>query len=131
MSVNFQINKTYTFNTLAPAILGSVFKNAVLESIHNYESASKIENVRVKYQQVYPALPVGSPSSPAGVTWYRFVTESGEKVMLADSMIDGSSASEVTGITFTVTVVNASSQDKANVAASMAHLGVDFAITDA
>lgn len=130
MSLNLSIGSTYTFNTLAPAILGAVIKNAVLEMSCSFAAAMKFENVKLKYQQCLPALPDGTPTDPSGVVWYRFQSESGEFIFLAEPMIDAVSLDVQTNLNFTVSVINATLQQKQNVRVALAHLGVDFTIND-
>ncbi len=128
--MSLQINNNYTFNTLAPAILGAIVKNAKLIQSCSFESAMKEENVAVKYEQIYPALPEGTPRSPKGVIFHRFITESGEKVFFAEPWIDNETLVVVTSLNFNVTVVNATSQDRENVRRALAHLNVNFTIDD-
>jgi len=130
MSLNLQINSTYTFNTLAPALLGAVIKNAVLNAVLDFETATKFENVAVLYEQIYPALPSGSPQSPTGVLFYRFTSESGQKIFIAEPWIDGSSLVVVTNQNFTINIVNATSTDRTNIQTALAHLGVNFTFVD-
>ena len=125
-----QINSTYTFNTRAPAILGAVIKNAKLAMSCDFETAMKFENVAVKYEQIYPALPSGSPASPASVTFYLFISESGERIFVAEPWIDSSSLVGITNLNFTVNIVNATSQDRTNVQTALNHLGVNYSIED-
>lgn len=129
MALNLEINNHYTFDTYAPAILGATIKNAKLEFSCNYEFAMKIENVDIKYRQIYPVLPSGNPESPVGVIFHRFVTESGEKIFIADPWIVGATLNTVSYISFTVNVVDATLEDKENVRKALAHLGVSFSIT--
>lgn len=128
MPLNLQINSTYTFSTLAPAILGAVIKNAKLEMSCGFETAMKFENVVVKYQQVYPALPPGAPITPVDVIFYRFITESGERILIAEPWIDSNSVVGVVHLNFTINIVNATNADKNNIRLALAHLGVNFSM---
>lgn len=115
MSYDFKVKSVYTFNTIAPGILQSTFKNARLTAELDYESAMLYENVNQKFRQIYPLLPPGTPDRPESATYYRFVTESGEKVILADLWIDSGSVISVTSIDFQVTFTNASIADMSRI----------------
>src|ERR1700752_2783709 len=128
MSLELQIGSTYTFNTLAPALLGAVIKNAILDMSCRFDVAMKFENVAIKYEQIYPALPPGAPPSPNGVIFHRFTSESGEKIFIAEPWIDDSSLVAITNLNFTIHVVNATIVDRANVRDALSHLGVSFPI---
>lgn len=130
MPLNLEINEVYTFQTHAPAILGAVIRNARLVFKCNYETAMSFENVEAKYRAIYPVLPQGVPYSPAKEIFYRFRTESGEQIFVADPWIVGSSLITVTSVGFTVHVVNATLQSKQDVRRAMTHLGLDFTIVD-
>lgn len=130
MPLNLQINSVYTFNNYAPGILGASLKNARLLFSCNFETAMKYEDVGVQYRQIYPELPPGAPVSPSGVVFHMFKTESGQNKLIAEPWIVSASIVSVTNLNFTVTVVNATIQDKANVRSALAHLGVNFNITD-
>ena len=68
----FKIGKEYSFNTLAPASLGSSFKSLVLLAITNYEIASAIKNIRDIQRVVYPLLPNGTNDRYQDYTYLIF-----------------------------------------------------------
>ena len=111
MSLNMQIGKVYTFNTLAPGILGISIKNARLLSICDYSTALAYDNVLLKFRSVYPLLPPGTPNLPEACIYYQFLSESGEKVVFADQWIDESTVEVIEHINFNVTFAQASIQD--------------------
>ena len=127
MSLNLQIGSVYTFNTKAPAILGSQVKNARLEFSCNYEVAMKFENVDAKYRAIYPSLPIGTPVSPVGEVFHRFITESGARIFICESWIDGV-VSSVTNLNCTIQLVNITTADRTKVIDSLRFLGVNFSI---
>lgn len=108
---DFRVQKTYTFDTLAPAALGSQFKNAVMLGELSYELAKGRENVDLKYRQIYPALPPGTPDDPTKARYFVFRTESGETTVLCDQWINMESIVEVTGVDFKVSFVQALPED--------------------
>lgn len=109
--MNFRVQKTYNFDTLAPAILGVKFKNAVMLGELSYELASARENIDLKYRQIYPVLPHGTPDSPKKQRYFIFRTESGPTVTLCDQWVNADTIEEVTGVNFEVKFTQALPED--------------------
>lgn len=130
MSLNLVINSVYSFQTLAPAILGATFRNAKLEASYNFETAMKQENVAALYRAIYPVLPPGTSSDPGSQVYHRFISESGQKIFLADNWINGATVVTVTSLSFTVRIVGASLEDRDRVQKTMAHLNLSYSISD-
>lgn len=125
----FEINKVYTFNTKAAAILGAMFKNAKLLGIMDYTTALSYDTIDLKYRSIYPLLPIGTPDQPKSCIYYRFQSESGERIILADQWIDMASIDVIDHINFKVTVNQASTQDMTRVRDALLALGfTTFAI---
>jgi len=123
VSYPFEISKVYTFNTLAPGILQATVKNAKFMAAMDYETAITYENVDLMFRQIYPVLPPGTPDDPASCVYYRFATESGAKIILADIWIDEGTIDTIEHINFICTVTNASLQDMNRVRDVMNALG--------
>lgn len=104
--MTFRVQKTYTFDTLAPAILGSQFINATMLGELSYELAMARENVALRYRQIYPALPFGTTDNPTKARYYVFKTESGPYVVLCEQWINMETVTEVGAIDFSVNFVN-------------------------
>lgn len=111
MTTALELSKIYTFNTLAPAILGTTIKNAKVLTIMDYDTAMAFANVELLYRQVYPNLPAGTIDSAKSCTYYLFKSESGEKIVLADQWIDMSTLDLITHINIQVNFTNGSLQD--------------------
>ena len=111
MADNFQLNKIFTFNTRAPAILGSQLKNAKLVAISDYETALKSINVDLLFRQIYPVLPVNTPNQPTLCTYYHFIAESGERVVLADVWIDLTTVAIINHVNLQISLPQASLSD--------------------
>lgn len=122
--LNFDIGKVYTFNTVAPALLGTTIKNATLEGVLDFKRAMKHENMVLKFRQIYPALPVGTVDNPAAFTYYLFKSEAGADIVFAEPWIDASSIQLIEAINFQVTVPNASLQDMTRVRDALNALGI-------
>ena len=127
--MDLTLSKTYTFNTKAPAILGASIINAKLIGILDYESALAYDNIDLKYRTIYPLLPLGTPDQPKSSIYYRFQTQSGEKIVLADQWIDQPTIELIDHINFQVTINQASIQDMSRVRDALLALGyVNFKI---
>ena len=111
MSLPFELQKTYNFNTLAPAILGSNYKNALVLAIVSYDLAKQFFSPETESVNVYPALPLGVVADPKKYTYIVFRTESGVTRVLALEWINISSITVVTSQILTVTISNASVGD--------------------
>lgn len=127
--MNFQIGKTYTFNTYAPSILGTTIKNAKLKSILDYESATKIEAVILKHRAIYPLLPTGTIDNPESYTFYYFQSESGEKIIIAEPWIVESTIEIVEHINLQVTLPGVSLADTSRIRDALNAMGyVNYSI---
>ena len=105
------IGKTHTFSTISPAILGTVLKNAKLVSIMDYDLAIREDNIELKTRQVNEVVPAGPNSSPKNSIYYKFLSESGEFVIMADRWIIESTIEVVEHINFQVSFTEASLSD--------------------
>ena len=85
----FEPNGVYTFETLAPAILGTKIERATCEGGMNYDlaMASGYDNVGEKYRQIYPMLPAGTPDIPKALTYYSFLTNAGGRVLICEQWV--------------------------------------------
>lgn len=109
--MNFAIGKTYSFNTKAPAILGSTIQNAKLLSIMDYSTAITYDNIDLKYRTIHPLLPLGTPDQPDNCMYYRFLSESSEKIVLADQWIEESTIELIEHVNLKATFNQVSIQD--------------------
>lgn len=126
----FQIGKSYTFLTNAPSVLGAEIKNAKLLGLFDYSTAITYENINLKFRTIYPLLPAGTPDDPASCIYYRFLSESGEKIIIADQWIIESSIEVVEHISFKVVFENTSLQDISRVRDAVNALGfTNYSIT--
>lgn len=119
----FEIKKVYTFNTLAPAILGAQIKNARLLGMLDYDGASAYDNIALKFRQIYPVLPNGTPNEPTACIYYWFQGESGDKIILADAWIDMTTVEVVEHINIQVNFTDAKLADMPRIRDAMNALG--------
>lgn len=111
MSLPFELQKKYNFNTLAPAILGNNFKNAIVQAIVGYSIAKQFISPETQNVNVYPALPPGVVADPKKYTYVVFLMESGIERVFALEWIDISSIVEVSSQTLTIQIANTSAGD--------------------
>jgi hypothetical protein len=124
------IGKYYNFNTMAPSILGASIKNAKLLAILDYSTAITYDNIDLRYRTIYPVLPNGTPDNPELSIYYRFLSEAGEKIILADIWIQESTVEIVEHIRFQVAFTEASLEDIKRVKDAINALGyTNFTIT--
>lgn len=121
--MSFTVKKTYTFNTLAPAILGSSYKNAEMLGEISYEIAITRENIDLKYRQIYPVLPPNTTDSPKTQKYFIFRTETGQLVTLCEQWIDIASVQEVGGVNFTISFKDAEPADKNRIRSVLSAMG--------
>jgi hypothetical protein len=109
--MNFNINKSYSFKTLAPSVLGASFKNFKCLGIFDYNTAAQYINPNERHAQIYPLLPAGTSNDPTTYTYLLFQSPSGVKTVLALEWIDSASVSLLTYSSLAITVPNAGSAD--------------------
>ncbi len=127
---NFVIGQTYTFNTLAPAILGANFQNVKLVAILDYNTAMKFNNVAQQNQVILPLLPKGTPTDPSQYVYLLFSTQSNTTVLLAYNWIDPSSIAQSQSISLNITVNNVGTPDITTISNALSLMGyTTFKIT--
>ncbi len=121
--MNLQIGKIYTFNTFAPSILGTTIKNAKLKAILDYESATKIEAVILKHRSIFPLLPSGTIDNPESYTYFHFLSESGDKIIIAEPWIVESTVEIIEHINLQVTLPGVSLSDTSRIRDALNAMG--------
>lgn len=121
--MNLEISKVYTFNTVAPSILGTTIKSAKLVGILDYQSAIAFDNIDLKYRAIYPLLPSGTQDTPELNIYYRFQSESGEKIIMADIWIQESTIEVIEHVNFQILFTDASMNDIPRVKDALNALG--------
>jgi hypothetical protein len=130
MAMSFELHKKYNFNTLAPSILGSGFKNVLILAIIDYTVASTYSSIQAWHTNVYPYLPAGTPKDPTKYTYILFRTEVNTNIVLALPWIDLTTISEVTQNHLTVVINNVTPEDITRVSESLTLLGLtSFTLT--
>lgn len=120
---NFVVGNNYTFNTLAPAVLGASFINAKVIGIVGYDIAVTMMNIDLKQRAVYPMLPAGTPNDASKYTYLLLQTQSGSKTVIALEWIDQNTIQIVNSVTLEVTIPNANPTDAREVSQMLSLLG--------
>jgi hypothetical protein len=101
------IGTVYSFQTLAPAILGQKITNVKLTAVVDFNTATRFANIVSQYGNITPHLPAGTPRNMQKYIYYVFETQNGEKKVYADVWIDNATVVVVGGTILKVTVYNA------------------------
>lgn len=108
---DFVIGNVYNFSTKAPAILGATFTGVKVIGLVSYDIAITMANIDYKQRVVLPLLPQGTPTDPKSYQYVLFITQSGDKQVLALPWIEISTIELQTGTTVTSVVSNVSLSD--------------------
>lgn len=123
MAESFSVGNTYSFNTLAPSLLGATFVNAKVIGIIGYDLAVTFTNVDLKQRAIYPLLPQGTVSDPKKYNYILFQTQSNINVVLALEWIDQNTIESVDLSTLEITVPNVSYSDSNKIREMLSLLG--------
>jgi hypothetical protein len=85
--MNFALEKVYSFELKAPAILGARASNLRYQGAVAFTIASRIDNVVLKHTQVLPQLPSGTVQDARNLTFHTFLAENGNLVVYAEPWI--------------------------------------------
>lgn len=125
---NFLPGNHYTFNTKAPAILGTTISAASLVAIADYTTALKYENVAANHARIYPLLPLGTKSDYTKYVYLIFKV--GDKTRaFASEWIDYNSLAEVTETTAVFTISNCDPVQTDKIRKFIISLGLNFTVT--
>lgn len=135
--MDFQLLGVYTFETLAPSILGASIKNAVYQGLLTYDLLVVTrpgENIDLKYRQIFPLLPAGSLDDPKRQIYHTFKMESStnnsEKIVtICDQWINKSTIRKIESLNFSIDFVRADAGDPEKVRRLLASAGFkDFVV---
>ena len=108
MSNPFNIGMVYTFNALAPAILGQTFTAAKVMAVMNYElaQATNYINPAQMHATVYPSIDPAKRAQDdyTTYTYILFQTSTSNKVVLALEWIDQNTITQTQYNTVVVTL---------------------------
>lgn len=104
------VGNSYTFNTIAPAIISGKYLNAKLIGKVNYSVAMSYANIFTLHQAIYPILinqQNGTsiyPNDPEAYEYYLFKLPSNIYVVLQSSWIVAASIEQVQSLTLSITI---------------------------
>jgi len=120
--MNFEINKSYNFNTLAPTIIGNEYNNMRVKGIMDSTQAIKYRDVYTLHNNLVGVI-TGLPTNITDIVFVLFENQDGTDVILGLQYIDQASIIEVTSINININVRNVSSADMGIIRTSLLELG--------
>lgn len=125
----FSVNKTYTFNTLVPAILGLTYKNVTVAGVVDYRTACSFIQPDQMHAAIYPHLPTGTVDDCTKYDYLLLDTEAGGRTCLAVPWINTASVAIVSNESLRVVVKGADANDVTKIRNALIVLGYpDFTI---
>ena len=121
------LNKHYNFSLYPNSVLGTVYQNAKLVSILDYNIALKFSNIELLHKQIFPYLPPGSNPNHLEYTYYLF-KHNDKNIVIADAWIIESSIIEKDGLNYTLRLNNISSAQYNAIRDQLRLLGISFDI---
>ena len=110
LKYDLDINSSYTFSLLVPAVLGQGYANALLAGILDYSSAISLVDVTALHAAALPNLPAGTPSDPKKLIYYKLISATGAVVVIAQDWI-ATTPTLIQATVATVTISNISTGD--------------------
>lgn len=103
---NFVKGSVYSFQTLAPSVLGTTFPQCTVAALLDFSTAQALDDVRSKHIQIYPKLDpaLQVPAQPNTLNFVKFVMPDGTFRILAAEWINTASVSQVSTINATVSI---------------------------
>lgn len=112
MAKLFDINNSYSFQTLAPAVLGARYTQAIYAGELAFKHAILMQpNLLERYRRVYPSLPTGTADAAQSCSYHIFTTVSGDTVVLCEQWIDTASIEVIHGIDANISFKGLSTAD--------------------
>lgn len=111
----YKLKANYSFNTYAPAILGTRIRNAKLLAILDYDVASNYTTPNISHANIFPYLPVGTVDNPEAYTYLLFQTDEKTKIVFANTWIQESTITEQTNSKLTIVIENISTGDETKI----------------
>ena len=109
---NFVVGAHYTFDTIAPAILGATIKNAKVLAVVNFDFANTISNMTLEHHRMRAFMPNGSAfDDPSLFSYLIVLTETGSRMAIAYPWIKEATIAKITTTAATITVVGVDSSD--------------------
>jgi len=123
-----QINNYYNFSLYPNSVIGTLFRNAKLISILDYNIALKFANIELYQKQIFPYLPEGTSSNYTNYTYYLFLYKN-KKIIIANTWIIPTSIEVSSANTYTITLENISTSQLNIIRDQLRVLGISFTIS--
>lgn len=131
MLIPFEIGKKYTFNTLAPSVLGSVYTKVKCIAILDFNAALMFDNIEAKQRMVYPFIANSNIlDRPEKYTFIVFETTEKTKAVLALEWVDLNSIKETEGVDINIKLFNVTPSDTVLMRQTLVSLGYTQFIID-
>ena len=125
---NFQIKKRYNFTTKAPAVLGGIYKNMLVEAIMSAEEAVKYMDIMTLHDQIRAIEPMNMEANVC--TYVKFKTLDGATKILAVEYINEDTIVEVKTVNIRIELHRATTTDLLVIRDRLHELGYkEFEIT--
>lgn len=121
------LNKHYNFSLYPSSVLGTIYQNAKLISILDYNTALKFSNIELLQKQIYPYLPPGTNSNYLNYNYYLFQYNN-KNIVIADTWIITTSIKESDGLNYTIQLNNISTSQLNTIRDQLRLLGISFNI---
>lgn len=119
---SFELKKTYTFNTLAPAVLGEKYQVMRVRSIMDYDNALLKKDVTTEFQTLKPLIP-SLPDNVRDLTFILFEDINGSDILFALEYINATTIKEVSAIDIRVEIRGVSSEDLSIIKTKLTEMG--------
>lgn len=130
--MKFNLKSVYTFETLAPAILGSKIELVRYMGMIDYDLAITYEpNLANRYREIYPVLPHGTPDTPKILSYHCFETRTKSRLYFCEQWIKEDSIAEVAALDISITIANKTPADVQRIAELMKGAGYPTAVITA
>lgn len=109
---NFTVGAHYTFDTIAPAILGARIKNAKVQAVVNFDFANTVGNMTLEHHRMRAYMPAGSAfDDPSAFSYLIVQTETGSRMAIAYPWIKEATIAKITTTAATITVIGVDASD--------------------
>lgn len=120
--MNFNIKKTYNFDTLAPTILNNHYKNMKVISIMDSTEAFKYSDILTLHSKILNIIP-SIPKNVKDLTYILFENIDNKNILLAYEYIELNSIVEVKTIGLTIKINDALTSDISIIRKALTELG--------
>lgn len=123
---DFQSGDTYSFQTVAPGVLGNNFQNMLIQAVLNAEVAALFADIQALHRQIFPYVHQFDPTivdDPTQYTYLRVKAAAGDPQIVAIQWIDPASITPVATQTCHITIPNTLPSELDNIRAALVGIG--------